>query len=118
MKKRFTVYVEEDVWKDIQDTARMESVRERKTISVGDYLVGLYMGLYRINRIPGDGMKPAQPEKFESHKLKPAEVKKIDSPESKKVIITDTKKRIQALTAKPFKGGYSKEKQVGKKGKK
>ena len=72
MKKRFTVYVEESDWRDIQDSAYW------KKLSVGDYIVQFYRG----QNCQAKSAKSAQPDKYESHKPKnqaQVEVKKEEA---------------------------------------
>ena len=60
MKKRVTIYVEEDVWKDIRKKAVDEG------ISAGDYLVGFHESLV-------ENTKPLKPSNYE-HKDLVAEI--------------------------------------------
>ena len=56
MKKRVTIYVEEDVWKDIRKKAVDEG------ISAGDYLVGFHESLV-------ENTKPLKPSNYEHKDL-------------------------------------------------
>jgi len=101
MKKRFTVYIEESDWKNIQDSAYW------KKLSIGEYLNRLYK-----NELM-KGVKKAQPEKFESHKPYLSESAKSMN----ESLTSGPKKVIKTIEDVPkWVGGYSKDMQVGKKG--
>ncbi len=62
--KRVTMYVDSEEWGDVQRTTLELSFKRGEQVSAGNYLVDLH----KANLEYQDSAKPAQPEKFESHK--------------------------------------------------
>ena len=64
--KRVTIYVDEGDWASVKDSVWKASVVRGKTVSAGQYL----MELHKSHLGAKGSQKPAQPEKFESHRPK------------------------------------------------
>ena len=109
MKKRVTIYVEENVWKDI----RKKAIDEGK--SSGDYLVDFHESLV-------ENTKPVKPciEIPDQKKIEESKGKDL-SPKISKSDEAMLLSKMKGLGIKQpenfikFNGGYSKDRQIGKK---
>jgi hypothetical protein len=110
-KKRVTIYVDEEVWRGI----RIASLSAGK--SAGDYLVSMHLkvGLDEVDLLRTKGVsydemyrKPEMPNIKQVEEIIKWQSDKAD-------VIAETRSKIEEKVGVPFQGGYSKDRQLGKK---
>ena len=105
--KRITIYLPAGVHEKMKDTAW----RLRKSLS------GYIVDLYQNSLVCADSVKPAQPDKFESHKPNPP--KKSDPADAKQDVIDSLKAKVALIPGKTSDPYFRPmEKKGSKKGKK
>ena len=106
MKKRVTIYVEESVWEVAQDAARQRSAAEKKSVSASQVVENCILGMTEEQAVETVGCIEGFTEVLDKAGLEFNDYDKT----------IKEKKIPESLTG--WVGGFSKEQQIGKGGKK